>query len=165
MLVCLYALRGFTRPSYISRGGGGEGGGGGSGGTSPLYGGRVVLTHLKLRMPHCGELSKGFERSRCRRAQRGSAILQPSASCTCLQIGLSDASSPSKSSGRHALALGIEGLRERKQREAEHTTETEGKRTNIGAEQVIMLLSILFRKLSSQYNGKRHAAWCDNMMT
>ena len=28
MLVCLYALRGFTRPSYISRGGG-EGGGGG----------------------------------------------------------------------------------------------------------------------------------------
>ena len=28
MLVCLYALRGFTRPSYISEGGGGGGGGG-----------------------------------------------------------------------------------------------------------------------------------------
>ena len=27
MLVCLYALRGFTRPSYISGGGGGGGGG------------------------------------------------------------------------------------------------------------------------------------------
>ena len=26
VLVCLYALRGFTRPSYISGGGGGKGG-------------------------------------------------------------------------------------------------------------------------------------------
>ena len=42
VLVCLYALRGFTRPSYISGGGGGGGwGGGGVGGGGGLsWGGR-----------------------------------------------------------------------------------------------------------------------------
>ena len=40
VLVCLYALRGFTRPSYISWGGGGWGGGvGGGGGWGGGWGG------------------------------------------------------------------------------------------------------------------------------
>ena len=56
MLVCLYALRGFTRPSYISGGGGEEGGVGGEGGSGRCGGGEngVNAAYTRLKPPKLG---------------------------------------------------------------------------------------------------------------